>query len=106
MKKYDAIFILNDRKYEDGGEAFSKKVGENIVALGGGEVSVKNMGRKQFARPIGKRTSGLYLRFFFNLAEDKVAEFIESYRLDNTVLRTVVYNYEIPENPVTLDLNK
>ena len=106
MKKYDAIFILNDRKYEDGGEAFSKKVEEQIVALGGGDVTVKNMGRKQFARAIGKRTSGLYLRFFLNLPEDKVSEFIESYRLDNTVFRTVVYNYEIPENPVTLDLNK
>ena len=106
MKKYDAIFILNDRKYEDGGEAFSKKVEEQIAALGGGEVTVKNMGRKQFARPIGKRTSGLYLRFFLNLPEEKVAEFIDAYRLDGTILRTVVYNYEIPENPVTLDLNK
>ena len=64
------------------------------------------MGRKQFARPIGKRTSGLYLRFFFNLPEEKVAELIDAYRLDNTILRTVVYNYEIPENPVTLDLQQ
>lgn len=106
MKKYDAIFILNDRKYEDGGEAFSKKVEEQIATLGGSDVSVKNMGRKQFARPIGKRTSGLYLRFFFNLPEEKVSELIDAYRLDNTILRTVVFNYEIPENPVTLDLNK
>ena len=106
MKKYDAIFIVNDRKFDDGGEAFTKKVEETIVKLGGSDVTVKNMGRKQFARPIGKRTAGLYLRFFFNIDEQTVAEFIESFRLDNAVLRTVVYNYDIPENPVTLDLTK
>ena len=106
MKKYDAIFIINDRKFEDGGEAFAKKVEETIVGLGGADVTVTNMGRKQFARPIGKRTSGVYLRFFFDLNPDNVAELVESFRLENAVLRTVVYNYDIPENAVTLDLTK
>ena len=106
MKKYDAIFIINDRKFDDGGDAFAKKVEETLVGLGGGDVKVTNMVRKQFARAIGKRTSGVYLRFFFELDPDNVKEFVESFRLENAVLRTVVYNYDIPENPVTLDLHK
>ena len=106
MKKYDAIFIINDRKFDDGGDAFAKKVEETILGLGGADVKINNMGRKQFARPIGKRTSGVYLRFFFELDPAKVSEVSEAFRLENAVLRTVVYNYDIPENPVTLDLNK
>ena len=105
MKKYESIFILNDRKCEDGGKAYAKKVEEILAEVGATNVTSESMGRKQFARPIGKRTSGLYWSFIFELAADKVVEFQDKFRLEEVVLRQVVYTYDKPENAVTLDLS-
>ncbi|MEN9360833.1 MAG: ribosomal protein [Verrucomicrobiota bacterium] len=104
MKKYDAIFILNDRKFEDGGTAYAEKITELIKSLSGTEITHKSMGRKQFARPIGKRTSGLYWRFFFTMPTANVKEFMDKFRLEESVLRHVVHVNDIPETPKVLDL--
>ena len=106
MKKYESIFILNDRKLEDGGISYAAKVEETLKALGAENISNGTMGRKQFARPIGKRTSGLYWSFVFDLSPEKVSEFEDNYRLEDVVLRQVVYVYDVPAEPVTLNTEK
>ena len=104
MRKYEAIFILNDRKFDDGGKAYAGKVEEILKACGASDVSHETMGRKQFARPIGKRTSGTYWSFIFNMEPARVAEFQDKFTLEEAVLRVVVFNYEKPEQPKTLQL--
>ena len=106
MKKYESIFILNDRKLEDGGVSFAQKVEAALKELGAENLSNESMGRKQFARAIGKRTSGLYWSFVFDLAPTEVAAFEDNFRLEDAVLRQVVYAYDVPENAITLNTEK
>ena len=98
MKKYEAVFILDIRKSEDEGAAFSKEFGELIESLGGKMESVTPMGRKQFTYEIDKRRAGLYFDFVFTLGTDKVREIKEKYKLDARVLRNLILIYDRPEN--------
>ncbi len=96
MRAYEAIFILDERRYEDGGEAFSHSVVKLIGELGG-ELKQRNaMGRRQFARPIKKQNAGQYWDFIFEMEPDKVAVFKERYRLDETLFRLMVMAYVPP----------
>lgn len=105
MKKYESIFILNDRKFDDGGQAYSAKIEEVLKSLGAENIKSESLGRKQFARPIGKKTSGLYWDFIFEANPESVEEFLDKFRLEDCVIRQVVYNYDVPAEPVTLQLD-
>lgn len=96
MRKYEAVFILNEKKVEGGSEAFADQV-ENLIKELGGNVSEKdNMGRRQFARPIGKQKAGFYWDFVFHLEAAKVEKLKDKYRLNEGVLRLAVFNFEEP----------
>ena len=96
MKKYEAVFILDIRKTDDEGAAFSKEFGELIESLGGKMESVTPMGRKQFTYEIDKRRAGLYFDFVFELAAAKVKEIKEKYKLDQRILRNMIIIYDRP----------
>lgn len=97
MKKYEAIFILDDRKVDDGGKNFISEVEAAIGEFGGAVTESKSMGRKQFAYPIKKKRGGIYWDVVFELPEDKVAELKNRYRLNQTLLRLEVFIYDRPE---------
>ena len=65
MKKYEAVYILDIRKVDDEGEAFSKEITAFIESLGGKIESVTSLGRKQFTYDINKRKAGIYWDFLF-----------------------------------------
>ena len=94
MRTYEAVFILDSRKLEDSGEGFCQRVKEHVESLGGAIGKTMNLGRKQFARPLGRHKSGTYLDFIVTLDPEKVADFHDRYRLDSLVLRQEVFNYE------------
>ena len=96
MRTYEAIFILDQRKCEDGGDGLAQEVCRNIENLGGRVESRNNVGRRQFARPIRKQHAGIYWGFVFDLDPDKVAEFKEAYRLNDMVFRAEVVLYVAP----------
>ena len=96
LKKYEAVFILDIRKTDDEGAAFSKEFGELIESLGGKMESVTPMGRKQFTYEIDKRRAGLYFDFVFELAAAKVKEIKEKYKLDQRILRNMIITYDRP----------
>ncbi|MCM8537933.1 MAG: 30S ribosomal protein S6 [Lentisphaeraceae bacterium] len=107
MRKYEAIFILNDRKFDDGGEAFSGKVEEVLKQCDAKSVSKSSMGRRQFARPIGKRTHGLYWSFGFEMTPGQVENFQDKFRLEENVLRHVVLLDDKPKGDIrTLQLDQ
>lgn len=97
MKKYEAVFILDMRKVEDEGKAFSEEFGKLIQSWGGSMVEANAMGRKQFAREINKRKAGIYWNYFFELDPLKVKDIREQYRLDERVIRELVIVDERPE---------
>ncbi len=102
MKKYETIFILDESKLQDNGEAFIQGVSKLLESLGGTLLEKDFMGKKTFAAPIKKKKAGNYWDLTINLDADQVLPFQEKYRLDEQVLRMAVYIYDRPENPVTL----
>ncbi len=98
MKKYEAIFILDLRKVEDDGKAFSEEFDKLIQSWGGNIVESICMGRKQFAREIKKRKAGVYLNFVFELDAEKETQIREYFRLDERVLRIMTIVFDRPDN--------
>jgi small subunit ribosomal protein S6 len=94
LKKYESIFILDERQVEDQGKMFSEEMAELIKSLGGSLEETIPMGRRQFARKIGKKKSGIYYDFVFSMEEDKVASVKDKYRLDPRVLRMQNFIYD------------
>lgn len=101
LKKYEAIFILNIRKFDDEGESFSKEFGALVAGLGGNMVEAVAMGRNQFTYEIKKNKAGIYFDFVFELAEEKIIEIKNKFRLDERVLRNMIVAYDRPENVVS-----
>ena len=98
MKKYEAVFILDMRKVEDEGKAFSEEFAQNLQGWGGSMVESIAMGRKQFAREINKRKAGIYWNYIFEIDPLKVKEIRNKYRLDERMIRMLIITYDRPEN--------
>ncbi len=95
---YEAVFVLDERRYDDSGEAFSQELAKNIEVLGGRVRDRVSMGRRQFARPIRKQTAGLYWNLVFEIEASQVKVLKEKYRLDGSVFRSEIFLYDRPEN--------
>lgn len=108
MKKYEAVFILDIRKTDDEGAAFSKEFANLVESLGGKMESTTPMGRRQFSYEINKRKAGIYFDFLFEIETAKVKEIKEKYKLDERILRNMILICDRPENapagPITLNL--
>ncbi len=95
--KYEAVIILDDQMHEDGGTVFIESFTSAVGELGGTIEKNENMGRKQLAYPIRKKTSGVYWHSFMNLTPDTVSTLRERYSLDQTILRLEVFINDRPE---------
>jgi len=101
VKTYDIIFILDEKKFEDGGKAFSGDIAAHLKSLGAEVKQANDMGRRTFTYPINKSTAGFYWEFVADLSPDKVTAFEDKYRLNASVLRFKVFNYVAPsKNPL------
>ena len=96
MKKYEAVFILDIRKVDDEGKAFSQDFGALVESLGGKMEAAVSLGRKQFTYDINKRKAGIYWDYYFDLDPAMVKEIREKYRLDERVIREMVIVDERP----------
>ena len=107
MNKYQAIFAVNLKTLQDEGEAFTQQVTKRLNEEYKAEnVSVEKLGKKFFARPINKYPSAMFFRVVFNAQPSVIEEFQKSYRLETTILRVVVYSYDIPQDKKELQLKK
>jgi small subunit ribosomal protein S6 len=102
LKTYEAVFILDPKKVEDGGEALAKGVSEQAEALGGKVQRAVPLGRRQFARPLGKHRAGVYWDIVLDLQNEAVAAFKDRYRLNSAVLRLEVFLFEEGSDPARL----
>ncbi len=94
MKPYEAVFILDSKKFEDGGESFSRDAEKHIKSLGGRVNHRISLGRRQFARPIAKHRAGNYWDLLFELDPDQVEALHDNYRLNASVLRLEVFQHD------------
>lgn len=96
MRTYDVMIIIDEKRFDDGGDAFSKDVDSYLQSLGA-QVKERNaMGRRTFARPIGRATAGIYWEFVVDLDPAKVTALMDKYRLNPAVLRMQVLTYSPP----------
>ncbi len=96
MNTYEAVFILNERQIDDGGEKLSREIADHLTSLGGRIVRQTNMGRRQFARPIRKQKTGVYLDFIFEMEPGKAKLISERYSLNQSVFRVGILLYQGP----------
>ena len=98
MKKYETLVILDEKNLKDDGGEFLAKI-EKVISgeFGGKIVSSENLGRKQFAREIKKRKTGIYLDIVHEMEPNKVVTLQDKFKLDDTVLRMQTYSYDKPE---------
>jgi ribosomal protein S6 len=97
LKKYETIFILDDKKFEDGANSFIGILEPILVELSGEIVEINDMGHRHLAHPIGKNATGNYINIVINLAKDKVVELKKKFRLDPSVLRVEIFSYDRPD---------
>ena len=97
MKKYEAVYILDVRKVEDDGKAWTAEFTKLVEELGGKVEENIFMGRKQFAREINKRKVGAYYNFVLTVDEDQIKPIINTYALDERVIREMIMIYDRPE---------
>ena len=98
MKKYETIVILDEKMIDDDGTKFLQSF-ETVLKeeLGGTVVESEIMGRRQFAREINRKKTGIYLDVIHEMGADKVKELRDKYKLNTTVLRLQSYTYDRPE---------
>ena len=90
MKKYDALYIFVNSPKDEALEGLVERMGAEITRLGGQLIGSEALGKRNFARPMKKRESGVYIRIRFELAPDKVAALRARYAIMEEVFRVEV----------------
>ena len=90
MNKYEAMIIFQENLKETDWDGAVDAVRAEIEKLGGKMTSSTRLGKRDFARPMQKRTSGHYGLIAFQLAGDKVAALQARLKLDEQVFRVQV----------------
>jgi small subunit ribosomal protein S6 len=95
VKDYEVVYIFDTRVADDAvGEKLERY--HKVLADGGGvEVTATDVwGRRQFAYPINKQTSGTYVVVQFQAAVEALPEFERRLKLDEELLRYMVVSHE------------
>jgi ribosomal protein S6 len=90
LNTYEGLFIFKETLKEDELKAVVEKTMAVIEKHGGSVLGTKILGRRNFARPMGKRDAGIYVRAVFNLDAQKVAPLLASYKLSDDVFRVQI----------------
>lgn len=90
MKKYDALYIFVNAPKDEGLDNLIEKVGAEITRLGGELVGSETLGKRNFARPMRKRDSGVYIRIRFAIEPDKIAALRARYAIMEEVFRVQI----------------
>jgi len=94
LKKYEVVIILDPRAVEGNGDAFSDAFQASMKEMGGNVTRVKFFEQRTFAYPIKKRKTGIYWDYVVEAEGAFVAELKDKYRLNQSVLRLVVFEFE------------
>jgi len=87
MRKYEFIVIINPEQEKDQAAIISR-FGELIKKEASGKIIKKEVwGKKLLSYPIDKKTEGIYTKFDLELDEAKINKFIESLKLEESILR-------------------
>jgi ribosomal protein S6 len=90
MKRYEALFILNNTAKEDGVKDSIDKISAEITAAGGKVETVQKMEKKNFARVANKKySSGFYVNLIFECPEPATAQLRHRFGMNEEIFRTL-----------------
>ncbi len=90
LNTYEGLFIFADTlKEEELKEALDGTMGM-IESQGGSVLGLKKIGRRNFARTMSKRDSGIYVRSVFNIEPSKISPLMARYNLSDDVFRVQI----------------
>lgn len=107
MNIYEGLFIFPELLNDEELEAARTHVLAEIERQGGRVLGVRKLGRREFARPLSKQRSGVFVRTVFEIDGGKVAPLRARYRLSDDVFRVQITCGDeksmdwIKERPVT-----
>lgn len=91
MNTYEGLFIFPELLNDEEFEAARSHVLAEIERHGGKVMGVRKLGRREFARPLGKKQrSGVYVRAVFELDGAQVPLLRARYRLSDDVTRVQI----------------
>lgn len=94
MNRYEALVILPEDLGEEEVEKGLESLREEIKSLGGSSSKATRMGRKPFARPLNKRTSGEYALVHLTIDGDKLTPLHERLKFNDAIFRIQVTRVE------------
>lgn len=92
MNKYEAMLILPESIKDSDLEAELDKAAEEIKKLGGTIESKTRLGKRAFARKLGKEEAGHYVIVNFSLDSDKIPPLLARYKMSESVFRVQILN--------------
>jgi small subunit ribosomal protein S6 len=90
MNKYEAMIIFPESLKEELLDASLEKVVAEIEKSGGTVDAKTRIGRRSFARPMDKQTSGQYMVVTFRIEGEKIAALQARFKLNEEIFRTQV----------------
>ena len=90
LNTYEGLFIFADTLKEEELTAVMDRVEAEIARQGGSISGSKKLGRRNFARTMSKRDSGLYVRVVFELEPSKVSALQARLLLSDDVFRVQI----------------
>lgn len=95
MNKYEAMIIFPESLKEEALDGSLDKVTTEIEKLGGVVEAKTRIGRRSFARPMDKQTSGQYMVVTFRLEGSKVDALQGRFKLNEEIFRSQIVR--VPE---------
>lgn len=104
MNTYEGLFIFGEAVQEERLKDASAYVTGEIEKAGGTVLNTRDLGRRNFTRPLAKKASGWYLSVTFKLAPEKVAGLSARYKLSDDVFRCQIVKLDdqFAKNPPVL----
>ena len=90
MKTYEAVFIFSNTIKDDDLQKIIEQIQGEITKLKGVIKEKKELGRRQFARPMHKQESGQYVRIDFDMDPGSIAPLLARFKLNESIFRLQV----------------
>ncbi len=91
MREYEVVYIFDSMVPEEGVQEKLDRYHELLTGEGRGEITAVDLwGKRQFAYPIRKRTSGHYVVAQFRAVSEALPEFERILKLDEDLLRHLI----------------
>lgn len=86
-RNYEALLIFAATVKEDSIDSSIERAKNEIEKLGGQMESIENLGRRQFARTMGKQDSGIYLKMRFAIEPSQISQIHARFALNEDCFR-------------------